>query len=257
MDFMQLFWIVWMFILPILGITLAVLAPIIWFFIVPKVARMLTWCRFRNVSIHAIADDSGYVELVPTNVELPEGVVRTKRGWRFLPRPRWKTKKEKRLNEKKRQELDMAEQLGLRKYVLKGLGKPFWFGYAGKITAMNPATLAALQQTNNPHNPTGNFQVIEEYIKNIAEPFRKDLTKMLTQLKQQVKAKSLTLINTDAIKTVVPQMYPASLIDALATNREYYGMKRRGREYTGLILGGALIIGLVIFGIIALMMVFK
>jgi len=250
-----------MLLLPILAITLTIIVPIFWFFIVPKVARMLTWCRFKNVSIHAIADDSGFVEFVPTNVELAEGVVRTKRGWRFLPRPIWKP-----LNptEKRDEKLEEAEKVVLRKYVLKGLGKPFWFGYAGMVAATNPAALASIQQEQpNPIKRKIIFKNLETYISSLPKQFlwnnqtihiQKELGKIVKQLHDYIKARPLTLIDPRAVKEILPETTPPSLMEAIETYSEMVGMEQKGKEYGKLILGGTLIIGLVVFGIVALAM---
>lgn len=259
---LQIFFILWMFVLPILGIITPILSLVIWFFIVPKVARMLTGAKFRNVSIHAIADDSGYVELVKTNVELPEGVVKTKKGWRFLPRPIWKSLKTRR--KKKTGEtlaLEGAENIALRKYVLKGLGKPFWFGYAGTVAAMNPPTLAVLQQNQNPSNPQGHFNKIENYIESLPKEFpwnnqtiyiRKDLKQMLAEVKEYLKSKTLTILDPRALKEILPELTPPSLMDAIEMYSEMVGREERGTQY-GKIIGVGLIFGVIIFGIIAIM----
>lgn len=256
---LQIFFILWMFVLPILGIITPILSLVIWFFIVPKLARKLTGARFRNVSIHAIADDSGYVELVTTDVELPEGVVKTKKGWRFLPRPIYKllTRKKK----KNYEALEGAENIALRKYVLKGLGKPFWFDYAGIVASTNPATLAVLQQNQNPSNPQVHFNKIENYIESLPKEFpwknqifhiRKDLKKMLEEIREHLKSKPITTLDPRAMKEILPELTPPSLMDAIEMYSEMVGREERGTQY-GKIIGVGLIFGVIIFGIIAIM----
>lgn len=242
---MDLFWLLWMLVLPILGLVTPIIFLVFWKFIVPAVARMLTWSRFRNVTIHAVADASGFVELVPTKEQLPEGIVRTKRGWHFLPRPisqNPKTDEEK-----------MAERIGLKTHILQSVGKPFLLGYAGKITSMNFATLAGMQQNEESVNLKGYISDMETIIKDMPKHFKKELTLKLKVLKQAMKAEPTTLINPDAIKEIVQKMYPPSMIDALAENRLLKGRKQAGRQYTSLILGGAIIIGLVVLGIAVIM----
>lgn len=260
MSLMQVFFVLWFLILPILGILTPIFTVIFWVFIVPKVAKMLTWARFRSVSVHAIADDSGYVELVTTDVELPEGVVRTKRGWRFLPRPIWKPLKKRKKNPFTKREvaLEGAEKLALKKYVLKGLGKPFFLGYAGMVAAMNPATVAALQQTTkNPINLTLHFNKIYEFANDMPKHFRRPLTKMLDELKSYSIAKPLTLIDPRAVKEILPEMTPPSLMEAIETYSEMVGMEEKGKQYGRLIIGGALIIGLVVLGVVAMLILTK
>jgi len=248
MNPMEILYTLWFFILPAMGILVPIFGAIFWFFIVPGLAKMLTWNRFKNVSLELNANDSGYAELLPTKEELPEGIVRTKKGWQFLPSPIYS-------NPAKTDEEKQAEQIGLKKYILKGIGKPIRISYAGKITSMNIGTLAAMQQNNKQINLEPYFKSIQNIVDDLPRHFKKELKQKLKLLKQATKAKPLTLIDPEEIKTAVPKMYPPSLIDALAINREMKGMKRRGKELTPLILGGAIIIGLVVLGI-ALIFVF-
>lgn len=248
---MEIFFILWIFVLPILGVTLATVFPIFWFFIVPKIARTLTWKRFRKVSFHFLGDDSGYAYLLPTTEELPEGIVKTKRGFRFLPRPRW-TK-----GNPNNPKTAMVENILLRKFVWKDMGKPIWFGYAGKVASVNPVTLAALQQTKSETlNTNGYISKIRKYVNTLSKDPKNHLTTMLNELQKGLNFQTLTVIDPTKIKEVLPQMFTPSQLDALATNRETRGMKRAGRQYTPLILGGGLILGLVIIAII-LVMAFK
>lgn len=260
---MQIFFILWMLVLPILGIVSPILFVVFWVFIVPKIAKMLTWARFQKVSIHAIADDSGYVELVKTDVELAEGVVRTKKGWRFLPRPIWKPLSKK-TKKKGYDPLEDAENIALRKYVLRGLGKPFWLGYAGLVPSMNPATLAILQQNqSNPNNPHSHFNKIDSYIKSLPSQFsidnrtmhiRKDLTKMITELREHLKSKAVTVLDPRAMKEILPDVTPPSLMDAIETYSELIGREEKGTQYGRLIIGAGLIVGLLVFGVIAMIL---
>lgn len=263
MNPMQIFFILWFWVLPILGITTPTLALIVWFFIIPKIAKMLTWARFKNVSIHAIADDSGYVELVPTKVELAEGVVKTKRGWRILPRPIWKKTNKGRGKQTPITDQEIAERLALKKYVLRDLGKPFWFGYAGLCAAVNPATLAILQQ--NPissSNPDIHFNEIRTYVETLPEQFmwnnqtihiRKDLTEKLNKLHEGIKVTPLKYIDPRAIKEILPELTPPSLMDAIEAYGELVGLKEGGKKHTTLIIGGAILAIILILGIVAIM----
>ena len=80
-----------------------------------------------------------------------------------------------------------------------------------------------------------------------------ELASMLKSLKEGLAFKSLTVIDPTKIKEVIPKMFTPSQLDALATNREQRGMKRAGKQYTGLILGIGLILAILIFGTIAFM----
>jgi len=245
MNMMEIFFILWFYVLPVVGILALIFVPIIWFFVVPNVSRRLTWARFRNVDIHAIADDSGYLELCPSQEKLPEGLVRTKRGWRFLPRP---------IPPGKKGELYPAVQkLTLKPYILKGLGKPIWFDYAGKITSLNPATLAGLQQKENTVDIEGRFTYIEKLVEDLPKNPRKELKAKLKELKVATEAKPITNIDINKIKQVVSKLHPPSVWKAFGINRELRGMKRRGSELMWLILGGAIIIGVTVIGVVAVL----
>ena len=257
MDLISIFWILWGLVLPMLGVITPIFSLVFWFFVVPKIARMFTGAKFKNVSIHAIADDSGYVELVTTNVELPESVVRTKRGWRVLPSLIFKSLKGRK--KKNYEELVAAEKIATRKYILKGLGKPFWLGYAGMVTATNPATLAVLQQSKNSiNNPQIHFDKIKSYIKSLPKQFiwnnqtKKDLTKMLEKLEGQVESEPLTLVDPRAIKEVLVETTSPSTMDAVEAYAEMVGMEERGKEYGKLIMGGAILAVILILGIVAI-----
>jgi len=144
------------------------------------------------------------------------------------------------------------------------MGKPVWFGYAGKVASMNPATLAALQQIRDKkRNATEHLHKLRNYVNRLPRQLvvgnsswnlRNDLTTMLNELENYLHFKPLTIIDPTRIKEILPRMFTPSQLDALATNRELKGLKRAGRQYTPLILGSGLIIGLVIIAIIAIMM---
>jgi hypothetical protein len=251
----NIIYIIWMWILPALGIMFTVLVPVVWVFIIPKISKKLMWARFKNSNIFALADDSGWAELVVSTKTLPEGIHQTKdHGWRFMLRPRWR-------KEPKKATEEQIEQLASRKYMLKDLGKPFWFGYVGKVTLFNPPTLAALQQDNSSSsNPTMYFAKTEEFIQSLQESdVTKRLKSLIEELKQNLenKAKTITILDPKIIKEVLPQMNTPSQIDALAANREMYGMLKKGHEYGKLILGGAIIIGLIILAIVAMSFAMK
>jgi len=252
----QIFFILWMFVLPILGILTPILSIVIWFGIVPKIARRITWKRFSKCSWRFTADDTGYAHLRPTKEELAEGIVKTKKGWRFLPRPVCLSPTNGNPTPEDKEE-KRVESVMLRPYVWADTGKPIWFDYAGKVTSANPATLAGVQQTDyEAPNVKKYIDGLIKYVKALAQPHRKELSKMLNDLKDGLNFKELTVINPTIIKKLYPKMFTPSQLDAYGTNRETRGMKRAGRQYTPLILGGALILGLVIIAIV-LVVAFK
>jgi len=264
MNEFDVLYIIWMWVLPMLGIMFTILVPVVWVFIIPKISKKLMWARFKNSNIFALADDSGWAELVVSTKTLPEGIHQTKdHGWRFMLRPRWKKelKDPSKEQEKKDATKEQIEQLASRKYMLKDLGKPFWFGYVGKVTLFNPPTLAALQQSSSQSgNPAMYFGKIEEFVKQqCPEHLATPLTSLVEELKQNLESEAhkITILDPKIIKEVLPQMNTPSQIDALAANREMYGMLKKGHEYGKLILGGAIIIGLIILAIVAMSFAMK
>lgn len=248
---LQIFFLLWMFILPILGILTPILFLVFWFGIVPKIARKITWKRFSKCSWHMVADDSGYTHLLPTTEEIAEGIVNTKKGWRFLPRPTWMSGNPKTKDAKTKN----IESIMLRPYVWADVGKPFWYDYAGKVTSANPATLAGLTQTPFEAPKVKEYiNSIIKYVKALAQPHRRELTKRLEDLAKGLNFKELTVIDPTIIKTLYPKMFTPSQLIAFGRNRETRGMKRAGKQYTPLIIGAGLILGMVIIAILAMSM---
>lgn len=246
---MEIFWLIWMLVLPVLGITMTCLFLLYVFVLMPPLARKITYKRFSNCIMLPIATDAGYVEFKFTKKgELPEGVVFTEKGLQFLPRPMWMTKKQR--NTPKPQNIMDVETMALKKYIVKDFGKPILFGYAGKLGVFNPATLAALQQNKQTVNPEAQFHRIEEFIKEMPKHFRNPLAKMVKDLRLHTKAKPITYFDPAIIKQVLPRMIPPSLVGVYGKNRLALGMELKGKEYGKLILGGALILGLVIIAIL-------
>lgn len=263
MNEFDIIYIIWMWVLPALAIMWSVLVPVVWIFIVPKTSKRLMWARFRNSSILAIADDSGWADLVVTTKSIPEGIFETKdHGWRFMPRVQLKKEldpKQAGVSSENTDQTQLAEQIASRKYILKDLGKPFWFCYDGKVAVVNPATLAALQETSRQHNPESYLTKMREFASTQPVQVYTELTKLIEELHEtlQKKTSTLTVLDPKIMKTILSKMFNVSQIAALATNREEYGAKLKGHEYGKLIIGGALIIGLVILGIVAISYLMK
>jgi len=264
MDGFEIFWLIWLLVLPILGILFCVFAPVFWFFIVPKVARMLTWKRFQKVSFRFICDDQGYSYLIPSSPNIiPEGVVKTKNfGYRLLPRASGNP------------DTDVTSQRALlKKYIWADMGKPILFGHAGKVGDFSPATLAVLEQKQG-NDPIGKpepvLNRISEYVKTLPKTLtvkafgrdrtfnlRQDLTSMLKSLRDEINIKEVTLFDPSLAKSLIGDNYTPTQLAALASESEMVGLKMRGKEYGRLILGAGLIIGLVVLGIVAMAMLLK
>jgi len=266
-PWLETFFMLWSVVFPVLGIICPPLVLLLWKFLVPAVARRLTWARFGKANILAIADDSGRVELVVSRQALGEGVLETSRGWRLLPRPYFKKIIElMKKNPKKGtleafdpSKLEEAENIVLKKFTLAGLGKPFWLGYSGKAPLMSPIALATLQQSKDDPIKEGKLNFIQNFKKYIDEKLPKQyaqgMTKILEQLTTVIKAQTLTLIDPTLIKQVIAKTYNQSQLDALATNREIRGMKRAGRQFMPFIFGTAVILGII--AIVVIVMVLK
>jgi hypothetical protein len=245
---------IWFFVLPILGMCFVIVFPIFWFFIVPKISRKLTWARFGKCNLVMLTDDAGWAEIIVSHKGIPEGVIETgKREWRFLPRPKTKVGEANELEEK-------AQSIMLSKCILKDLGKPIWFGHAGKVPLVSPLTVAGLQVDPNvsSNNPTKYLDDIKRFVSNIPILFQKPLLDMLLNLEQKLNMKTITYLDLrQTIKQNIPQMYTPSQLKQLAVNRELYGMEKAGKQWTPLIIGGAVLVILLILGILAISFLFR
>ena len=241
-----LFMLIWTIILPVLGILSPALFIAMWFGLLPKVARRLTWARFGKSNIISVSSQAGWTELIVTRKGLPEAIIETPEGFRPLPRPRFKDH-----NIKQTDDEIFAQNTILKKSILKGLGKPIWFAEAGLAPLVNPHTIAAIQQQGkNPENPHVYFEQIYAVIKDLPKHFQKPLKKAVTDLKSSIKARKLTYFDPTKIKEIFPLMYTTSQLKALATECELRGMKKAGKQYTGIIFGGMIILGLIIIAIL-------
>lgn len=286
MDPFEIFMLVWMFVLPMLAIIFGTLLFLGYFILMPSVSKRLMWARWRDKSIFVIGDDMGWADIVVADEELPEGVCSTKRaGYRFLPRPRTQSSSTdprfritedmtetevKALWERQLKEdqdlMDLESQYDpmiLKKYMLRGLGKPMWFGYLGKVGVLNPQTLASISGIKvtgtNPHNPI-NFGAIKSWIQGLPKNVEKnEKTRILNMLeeaesyKHEVR-KDLYICDPTEIKRVIPRKYTPSQIEAVGTNRELKGMKKMGKQMGQYIifLGVIVVIVVIIIGILYL-----
>ena len=253
MDPISIIFILWFYILPVIGILAVILGPIIWFFIVPPVARRLTWGRFGSSNAVLLADDSGHAELIVTRHRLPEGVLLWKEGrkrfWALLPRTgKGKTEDETRLKE-----------ILTSKFILKDWGKPIWIGYKGKPALVNPLTLALATS-----NPGGNapLKTIEQNLDTLQKYAEDELAKkdyerikeIIEKIREEIvnATKTVKVLNPTLIRTLIPQNYQASQLKAIANVSEDIGREEAGRDYIRMGMGFSLIVAILILGIIAL-----
>jgi hypothetical protein len=267
-----------------------------WFVVVPKVARTLTWARFGNKTISILGDDEGYIEIVPSKQHLPEGVINTKRGYRFLPRPLGNPGPD-------------ATPTGVlpwmyKKYTLKGLGKPAWFGYAGKVPNFNPPVGAVfcgtpvnpefepvqldlteittlmdtipknaipkeIQEEINyhihPEDPNQPFNIAEfsEVIELL--PKKKVPKELLSRIKDALETikksydtriKQIHVLDVVKMKGAVPKIWTPSQVEAVGMKRELIGMKKVGKQIGKYVFGIGVLIIIVVFAIVVLAFVF-
>jgi len=246
---MELIWMIWFLVLPVVALVLLGLIPVVWFFIIPKIARKLTWARFGDTNIAGIADSAGYFDLEVSRKSLGEGVLDVgKKIFRFLPRPLFKSAK-KQPSTKESQ----AERVILRKYILKGLGKPIWLGWAGKVPVANPEAVAALQGEHTAiHNPSTNIEKIKQYVdEKIPAKFQKGLHKLLNEIGENIKPVIPVFnLDLDVLKEVLPKMNTTSQMKALAN--EYYlkGQASRDRDILKVGFVAMIILGMIVLAII-------
>jgi hypothetical protein len=260
-----------------------------WFVVVPKVAKTLTWARFGNKTISILGDDEGYIEIVPSKKRFPEGVIDTKRGYRFLPRPLGNPGAEG----------TGVDQWMFKKYILRGLGKPCWFGYAGKVPNFNPMVGAVFSGTQvnpdfqevqldlteitslmdsipknllpkelqseinfhiHPETPNQPFNIaeFEEVIGMLPKKVPKELVSRIKDAVKTIKktydvrVKEIRVLDIAKMKGAVPKMWTPSQIEAVGMARELIGMKKVGKQIGKYVLGIGVLMILLVFCIIVL-----
>jgi len=227
--FMNTLYIIWMLVLPLLAICMMIVIPILWFAIMPGIAKRLIFARFRPGALQGIADDTGMFDIQQSKFELPEGIAHNKLGWYLYPRPTYKPTTE--VSEQTEEGIQAAEHLMLKKCILRDIGKPIWFGYRGKMGLVNPLTLAALE--NKPktlHNPSQQFANLEMFAATLSKDIQKPLSRLIGDLKERIHEETITWFDPRLIREVLPQNYTESQIDAVAINRENYGRKSQGKD---------------------------
>lgn len=277
MNPMQLFYIFWFIVLPIIGILALALVPLVWRFIVPEIARRLTWARFGKCDVLDLSDDSGWTDLIVSRQGLPEGVKydpETK-TWRLLPSPPYekKGKKRKKGKPEDRALQERAKEIILKKSMLRGLGKPIYRGYVGQIELINSSTAAALSSSpslgSNPSISLENVDLsigkLKDFAKSLGEHIKKPLLAQVESVESALKivensinekkdAKKIKYYDPKAaIKENLPQMFTPSQISALARNREEYGRESAGKQYGKLIIGMGFIVALIIIALVLVM----
>lgn len=255
------------------GIAALIIASALWEFWFPRVAKTLI-AHKRKASFELAVDDLGWGELTPSKTYLPEGLVKWKFGWSLLPRPiqklgiakkifkrksgrppkdpeeakrrqrEWiaKQKQEQQLKELER---DLAEQIALKKIMLKGLGKPLWLQYTGLAGNFNPQVLVASEAKQD--NPRTYFQQLKLYVENlgtIPAQAKTDLAKKLEELQQRVETIRV-VVDPRRFKEIHPKMYTQSQMDAHGQIHEEIGRL----SVSGMPLGKILTVLLIVAGV--------
>lgn len=283
---------IWFWILPIIGMFFIVFAPIFWFIIVPGVARRLTGARFGNKTVSILGDDEGYIEVVVSKIRYPAGVVKTKRGYRFLPRPH-----------KLKSGVEDVPDWMFKKYILRGLGKPCWFGYAGKVPNFNPPTgavfsgsevnpgfnpgvpidvtellglinilpkkdvpaklLSELKEQIVPSDPKKPLDIgeFEKLVIRLPKKIPKELTSRIKEIIEEIKTsledqtKALQNIDVTKMKGACPKLWTPSQIEEVGMQRELIGMKKAGKQIGKYVLGIGVLMILMVLCIVVVLVV--
>lgn len=231
------------------GIASLVIFGVLWEFYFPKPAKTLI-AHKRASSFELKCDDVGFADLLPSHRYLPEGLIKYKFGWVLLPRPIRKfftemklkrkpgrkaknpddeAKRQKEYQALQKQELDnedrereLAEQIALKKFTLKGMGKPLWLQYEGLAANFNPQVLVPLEAKQD--NPHLYFRQFEEIINDmdLTEASKTKILEKLGELKSHVE-KIRVVIDPRRFKEIHPKCYTQSQIDAHGRIHEEYG----------------------------------
>lgn len=259
-----------------LGIGLLVIIGSLWEWYFPSIAKMFISTKRSANSYELKTDAVGYGEFIPSRKIFPEGLIKYKYGWAFLPEPIRKfgfiqkivgkpgkkskdPEKDRQAEEewerKQKQKLDIeqfeqqfAENIALKKITLKGLGKPFWLQYSGLAANFNPYILVPGEaKQDNPHDY---FDVFKIYLNGLSTKLAPDIKQEILKKLGELEAKCENLrvvIDPRRFKEIHPKMFTESQIDAHGRIHEEIGRLK----VSGMPLGKVLIIllvGVVIIG---------
>ncbi len=222
------------------GLAITAVWGALWEFYFPQLSKMFIATK-RCASYELVCDDIGYGQVQPSKKYMPQGLVVWKFGWSLLPRPIMKLDfvqairkrlgrplkdpdKEKQAQEQweKRQqqiqgieakEAELAEQISLKKIMLKGINKPLWLQYLGLAANFNPYVLVPGEiKQDNPHQQ---FDQMRDFIDKSSS--------LSAQAKEEVKAKINDLethcdkvrlvLDPRRFKEIHPKMYTQSQVD--------------------------------------------
>jgi len=239
--------------LSFLAIGLLVIFASLWEWYFPQVAKLFIANKRGARSIELVVDDAGWGEFFASKKYLPEGLIKYKFGWAFLPRPikklfgampsigkppgrkskdeskrkerekQWKQQKQREF-ELQQSEQKLAENIALKRVQLKGFGKPLWLQYSGLAANFNPYILVPSEaEQDNPHTYFNQFtSYIEEISESLSPDTKKTILEQFEALKQKCEGLRVVL-DPRRFKELHPKMYTEDQVDAHGRLHERIG----------------------------------
>ena len=256
------------------GLAGIILVGLLWEFYFPQPAKM--FIASKRASAYELAvDDLGWGQLTPSKSYMPQGLVKWRFGWSLLPRPIMKLDiiqrligkkrgrppkdpekaqkaqeqfeaRQQQLRDIERKEQELAEQIALKKCMLKGTGKPLWLQYIGLGANFNPYVLVPGElKQDNPHEYVSQMRTYVNGSASLTSEAKTDLLKLIQDLETHIDNVRV-VIDPRRFKEIHPKMYTQSQIDDHGRIHEEIGRL----SVSGLPLGKILIVLLVIVGVV-------
>lgn len=237
---MDMFTFFWFFIMPIVGLIMCVVFPVVfgllWFKWLPPISKTLYRAKRKRLIPLFLTHDSGRASCVLVYERKGEGVLMTDDGrYKILPRY---VGTEDAGNPEPKKVSKIYSDFITKRALLTGLGLPILYGYSGTLCALNPEALA-LVESGDMILETADMPVKAEKAKN------KSLKELL---------RPLMILDPRKIKEVLNSSYDESQIGACLVDSEMIGMLGRPsqlKKYIPLFL----ILGILVVGAIAVLMV--
>ena len=259
-----------------LAVGLLITVGALWEWYFPTPAKTLISAKRGAGSVELNVDDTGWGELVGSKSYLPEGLIKYKFGWTLLPRPIRKFLKNIKIGkppgrkskdpEKVRQrqeawekaqkrkfalqncEQELAEEIALKRIMLKGLNKPLWLQYSGLAANFNPLVLVPGEaKQDNPHSYFRQFNSFLEDLSEKLSPEILETIKNKLELLEEKCEKIRVVLDPRRFKEIHPKMYTESQLDAHGRYHERIGeLKVRGMpmgKILTILLIGAMVVG--------------
>lgn len=228
----------WYQLLPIIGLSFLAVAswfiPFWWIKRVPETARILERAAREKKPVALIAHDTGRAALTLIEERMGEGVVVTDSGnYKILPQYARveETEGEGKGNPEKLYEKDYRDFI-TKRTILTGLDLPFFIGYAGKLTLLNPEALAL-------------YEAGDMYVKTSEGPLFNPNKKKDRSIRKALQP--LMLLDIRKIKDLIGVQFDVTQIAAIITESErigYLGSATPFKKYLPLI--GLLLLAMVV-----------